>query len=118
LTIGKYLKEFDIKDIVDVSKQQTTLKYDPSLENKLVHNILNGFKQAKTEVAKEAEHKELISKLESPLDESGQVFRRYTITPQGVLLRKGEQIGMFEMGSTVALIFECPKDHEFLFKEG
>jgi hypothetical protein len=60
----------------------------------------------------------LLSKLESPLDDSGSVLKRFTITPSGVLLRKGEEIGMFEMGSTIALIFECPPDYEFKFKEG
>jgi hypothetical protein len=25
---------------------------------------------------------------------------------------------MFEMGSTIALLFECPLDYEFRFKEG
>ena len=44
--------------------------------------------------------------------------KRYTITPSGVFLRKGEKVGMFEMGSTVALIFECPKDYEMKFKDG
>jgi phosphatidylserine decarboxylase len=60
----------------------------------------------------------LISKLESPLDSTGSAVKRFSITPQGVLLRKGEQIGMFEMGSTIALILECPPDYEFKFKEG
>ena len=27
-------------------------------------------------------------------------------------------MGMFEMGSTIALILECPPDYEFKFKEG
>jgi hypothetical protein len=25
---------------------------------------------------------------------------------------------MFEMGSTIALVFECPPEYQFLFKEG
>ena len=53
----------------------------------------------------------MLTKLESPLDDSGSVLKRFTITPSGVLLRKGEEIGMFEMGSTIALIFECPPDY-------
>lgn len=27
-------------------------------------------------------------------------------------------MGMFEMGSTIVLILECPPDYEFKFKEG
>ena len=56
--------------------------------------------------------------MESPMDSTGSAVKRFSITPQGVLLRKGEQIGMFEMGSTIALILECPPDYEFKFKEG
>jgi len=55
--------------------------------------------------------------LESPLDSTGSAVKRFSITPPGVLLRKGEQIGMFEMGSTIALILECPPNYEFKFKE-
>jgi phosphatidylserine decarboxylase len=82
----------------------------------LNHNILNGFHK-QTDPSSNSnikEHKELLSKLESPQD----TVKRFTITPSGVLLRKGEQIGMFEMGSTIALIVECPMDYEFKFKEG
>ena len=60
----------------------------------------------------------MLSKLESPVDATGSAVKRFTITPQGVLLRKGEQIGMFEMGSTIALILECPPNYEYKFKEG
>ena len=36
LSITKYLNEFDIKDVLDIShSQNTTFKYEPSLENKL-----------------------------------------------------------------------------------
>lgn len=47
-----------------------------------------------------------MTKLEKGEDESN--VKRYTITPSGVLLRKGEELGMFKMGSTIAMIFECP----------
>jgi phosphatidylserine decarboxylase len=58
-----------------------------------------------------------LSKLENPA-ESESSLKKYTITPSGVLLRKGECIGWFEMGSTVALVFECPPNYEFKFNEG
>ena len=116
--MAKYLNEFDIKDVIDISQGNTSFKYDPSLEHKLTHNILNGFRKETAEAEQSAERKELLSKLEAPIDDSGSAVRRFTVTPQGVLLRKGEQIGMFEMGSTIALIFECPQNYEFSFKEG
>jgi phosphatidylserine decarboxylase len=40
------------------------------------------------------------------------------LSSSGVMLRKGEEMGMFEMGSTVVLIFECDNDAEFKVKEG
>ncbi len=48
-----------------------------------------------------------MSKLEQPNGTKTQ--RTYTITNNGVYLRKGEEMGMFEMGSTVVLLFECPE---------
>jgi hypothetical protein len=35
----------------------------------------------------------------------------YIKTENGVFLKKGEEIGMFEMGSTVALLIECPDSY-------
>ena len=52
---------------------------------------------------------ELLSKLESP----GSMYdthRTYTVTENGIFLRKGEELGMFEMGSSIVLLFECPQD--------
>ena len=38
-------------------------------------------------------------------------------TDKGVKLQKGEEIGMFNMGSTVVLVFECPPDMQVTKKE-
>lgn len=65
-------------------------------------------------------NKELISKLENPKDPEteNRGVKQYTITPSGVLLRKGELMGMFLMGSSIAILAECPQDYEFRFKSG
>ena len=42
--VSKYLNEFDVKDIIDISQGKTLFDYDPSLENKLSYNIINGFR--------------------------------------------------------------------------
>ena len=44
--------------------------------------------------------------------------RIFTLTSTGIHLSKGEEIGMFEMGSTIVLMFECPKNTKFTVKEG
>ena len=37
---------------------------------------------------------------------------------QGLNILKGEELGWFEMGSTIVLIFEGPKDTQLHLKEG
>eukprot|EP00347_Sterkiella_histriomuscorum_P005657 403355758 len=117
-SIAKYLNEFDIKDIVDISKKETTFQYSVQKEGELQYNLLNGFKEKSGMVAQDQETKELLSKLEISNNNPLQTAKKYTITPNGVVLRKGEEIGMFEMGSTVAMIFECPQDYELNLKSG
>lgn len=48
------------------------------------------------------------SKLERSSKSTSDHF--YSISPQGVELTKGEEIGFFRMGSTVAVVFECSPD--------
>ena len=40
------------------------------------------------------------------------------MTSNGVFLRKGEEMGMFEMGSTVVLLFECPENVKISLSPG
>ena len=62
---------------------------------------------------------ELIAKLENP----GSLHpnaRSYTVTSQGISLSKGEEIGMFKMGSTIVMLYEVPPNgkYDLLVKEG
>lgn len=102
-SIEPFLAEFDVKDIIN-PKVDDKFVFTPQLESQLVFNSVNGFKQTHLQI--EAQ-KELLSKLEQPTGSTSQ--RTYTITNNGVYLRKGEEMGMFEMGSTVVLLFECPE---------
>ena len=43
---------------------------------------------------------------------------QYAISPKGGELAKGEEIGYFRMGSTVAVVFECSPDIEMRCKPG
>ena len=68
-------------------------------------------------IGDEKPSQELLSKLESP-GEKYLTHKTFTVTPTGVFLRKGEEIGMFEMGSTIVMLFECPINTEILVKDG
>jgi phosphatidylserine decarboxylase len=87
--------------------------------------MLNGFKQNyysqndadNEETSTKGTCQELLSKLESP-GETYLTHKTFTVTPTGIFLRKGEEIGMFEMGSTIVMLFECPINSQVLVKEG
>ena len=58
-----------------------------------------------------------MSKLENP----GSAYlenKTFSVTQSGIFLRKGEELGMFEMGSSIVLLYECPKNMEITRKEG
>lgn len=122
------LGEFDIKDIIDIGSQNARVSkfiYSAAQEHHLAYNILNGFKQKyysqhdadDEETSTTGPSQELLSKLESP-GEMYLTHKTFTVTPTGIFLRKGEEIGMFEMGSTIVMLFECPINSEVLVKEG
>ena len=117
--IDRYLAEFDIKDVVASEDAKSAFVYGAPQENRLPFNALNGFKERLPEETDQAGQKnmELLSKLESP-GSAYQTNKTYTVTPTGVFLRKGEELGMFEMGSSIVLLFECPKEMEVVKGEG
>ena len=121
--LTNYLNEFDVKDIPTLGNGPDLLfNYKVNDEDKLKHNILNGFDRVESQMStaeslKEqdespAKKKFMMSKLEAPKGSTGSAPRLFSISQRGVELQKGEQIGMFEMGSTIALLFECPRDYK------
>ena len=90
--LAKYLNEFDVKDIPQ------SFSYSSAQEQRVPLNMLNGFKQRNMMLAKQEESNELeiLSKLEQPSGGQKKVrMSSYSITPQGVHLHKGEELGMF-----------------------
>ena len=114
-SIDGLLAEFDLKDIT--TRGDAKFEFKTSLESKLAYNALNGFKQTSQE-QQVAAQKELLSKLETSYSATGSAQRTYTVTNEGVFLRKGEEMGMFQMGSTIVMLFECPKDTQISRKPG
>lgn len=57
-------------------------------------------------------------KLEAPLAIRDKDFVSSDIKHQGISYNKGEEIGMFEMGSTIVLIFEGPSTGKLKLSEG
>ena len=102
-----YLCEFDIKDIgTDVA-----YRYKPQDESALAYNLPTGFR-----VKKNSSDQSVNSKLERSTNAT--TDHEFAISPRGVELAKGEEIGYFRMGSTVAIVFESPPDIEMRCKPG
>ncbi len=62
-----------------------------------------------------------MAKLEKPKQgyfKEEKVHRIYNVSPTGIMLRKGEEMGYFEMGSTVVMMFEVPDEIELNVAEG
>jgi len=43
---------------------------------------------------------------------------QYQTSEKGIALQKGQEVGMFRMGSTVVLLFECPLDYQINCEPG
>lgn len=42
----------------------------------------------------------------------------FKMTPTGIVLSKGEEVGMFLAGSTIVVVAECPPDYDCTFDKG
>lgn len=104
----------DVKDMIDTGAGETKYVYKESDELDLKYSMLNSFTPSKSADELSSYQKELSSKLENPEE----YIQNYTRTKKGILLMKGQEIGYFNMGSSIMLIFETPKDTKFTVSEG
>ncbi len=125
-----FSKEFDLGDMVDegvqsVRREQKRVRlqeledeslklkqlrgihyfYSPKDEVSLEHNIFNEFKSSMEKM------KERESRYEH--DERSKNATQFTETTEGIFVKKGAEMGMFNFGSTVVIIFSAPKDLKF-----
>lgn len=46
------------------------------------------------------------------------ISHKYGLSSRGLVMDKGQELGHFNMGSSIMLVFEAPKGSEFAVKEG
>eukprot|EP00343_Euplotes_focardii_P001105 CAMPEP_0205802906 /NCGR_PEP_ID=MMETSP0205-20121125/5384_1 /ASSEMBLY_ACC=CAM_ASM_000278 /TAXON_ID=36767 /ORGANISM="Euplotes focardii, Strain TN1" /LENGTH=336 /DNA_ID=CAMNT_0053070101 /DNA_START=181 /DNA_END=1187 /DNA_ORIENTATION=+ len=97
------LSMFDVKDMINTDAGEVKYLYQESQEHNLKYNILNNFSAVKDKDI-DVYHKEIKDKLKDP---EGYV-QNYTMTNKGILLEKGQEVGYFNMGSSIMLVFETP----------
>ncbi|CAI2368306.1 unnamed protein product [Moneuplotes crassus] len=105
---------FDVKDMIDTNAGQTKFVYNESQEMDLKYNIINSFQPEEAQEQFDEYQKYLSEKLEKP----GEYIQAFSRTNKGIMLKKGQEIGYFNMGSSIMLVFEAPKGSKFSVEEG
>ena len=127
---SNYLLEWDIRDMVDILLMQNRRGiimqnihpddnnnntqiigdigyiYNPEDEHKLRYNITNHFIEDGEGIPLSTTNTINPKLLIQPTEDK----HIYTLTQTGIQLKKGEEMGMFRMGSTVAIIFAAHKN--------
>ena len=113
------LEEFDIRDMIKIddnldisksaSKEYSLYEMIENLDEDLHFNFSNNFYQFHSSIHK------LKSKLKNPMKMG---FEDYKITKEGILLDRNEEIGYFNFGSTIVLIFSIDREIEFNVRVG
>lgn len=106
---------FDVKDILDINKGEEKLVYNEKEDAELKYNLKNNFKGAKEG---KFDYDEYQANLLEKLENSNKAIQQYALTNKGIMLEKGQEIGYFNMGSSIMLIFETPKGCKFDVEPG
>ena len=101
--------------MIDVDHGATSFVYNEIDEKKLKYSLINSFQPTQEDGFKFDQYQqELLNKLE----DSHKSVQQYSITNKGIILEKGQEIGCFNLGSSILLLFESPKGSEFNVEEG
>lgn len=87
------------------------LDYSPLLEESLRYNANNLFESSSQEGLGFLEKLEKGEKLSEGMKD-------FQISDRGILAKRGQEVGYFNFGSTVVLIFEARREWAFTVKEG
>ena len=115
--ISSDLNTFDVRDIIDTDKGETSFVYKQHEEHKFPYRLENQFREEESK-PNESEYDSYQEKLSKKLENSADYLQKYSITNKGVMLNKGQEVGYFNLGSSIMLIFEASKDSEFIIEVG
>lgn len=105
--ISSDLSIFDVKDILNVDQGEQRLIYNEKEEHQFRHN---SFSEDSTQEFKfDSYQQELKDKLVEP----EKLVKKFSLTNKGIMLEKGEEVGYFNLGSSIMLIFEAPRGSQF-----
>lgn len=100
-----------------------SLNFDPELKTNVKHyynqkySAVNEYQKNNVQTDINENEKILVNKLEKKWNSTRNLNSEDGI-PKGLFIKKGAEMGMFNFGSTIALVFSAPKGKKFRFKEG
>jgi phosphatidylserine decarboxylase len=100
-------KKKKVKTIQNIWNEERRYEENEKNDSELHDNIENAFKAGDEDVT-----------FAFHINNAKNTGNSYYVTSEGVRLDKGQEIGYFNMGSSILLLFEAPKSSEFLVEEG
>ena len=96
--------------MINTDSGETSFIYDEIQEQNLQYTLLNSFQEEEKDAFKFDQYQE---KMLDKLEDSEKTIQQFSITNKGIILSKGQEIGAFNLGSSILLLFESPKGSEF-----
>lgn len=104
---------FDIKDMTSTDSGEADLTYREQSEHEFKFRLENQFSSDEEEKTNGFKYDEYQEELNEKLINPDSTVQKYSITNKGIAFEKGEEVGYFNLGSSIMLIMETPKGSEF-----